>query len=112
MPIPYCPERRPTGALRDLLGVLATADRVGQEDVVRVGLDDELSRELWIAPARRRTFRCVRDALHPQESQHLPDERRRGLRVVRLVKLEVVGVRLAVRGCAGGDVRVLAFYSA
>src|SRR5690348_8159826 len=50
--------------------VLMTADRVGQDDVVRVRLEYELGRQLRVAGGGRGAFRAVSDALHAEQAKH------------------------------------------
>ena len=62
---------------------LPAADRVGQEDVVRVGLEDELGRQLRVAAAGRGPLGRVGDAAAvPRSPSSLPDEGRGRHRVV------------------------------
>ena len=96
------------GALGHGRRVLTAAEGVGQDDVVRVGLDDELGGQLRVAAGGRRPLRRVRDALHPEQVQQLPDEGVRGHRVVGLVQLVVVGERRRMVRCRRGDLRELA----
>ncbi len=101
-------EIRPTGPLRHRGARLAAADRVGQQDVARVRLQDELAAQLRVPAAGRGPLRRVGDAVQTEQAEHLPDEGARGGRVVGLVELVVVG--RAVRGLVdrGDDARDLA----
>ncbi len=65
------------------------ADGVGQEDQVRVGLDDVLLRQLRVAAAVR--VGLVGDVLEAEQRVHLADERLRRDREEGVVELVVVG---------------------
>ena len=80
---------RPARPGRDRVGVLAAADRVGEDDEVWVGFDDVLGRELRVA--RVGTAGRVGDAPHSEQLEQRSDERRRGHRVVGRIQLVVVG---------------------
>ena len=82
------------GRVRHGGGRLAAADRVGQEDVVRVRLEDELAAQLRVAATGRGPLGRVGDVVQAEQAEHLPDERARRGRVVRLVELVVVGQRM------------------
>ena len=63
------------GRALTVAGVLRAADGVGQEDQVRVGLDDVLLRQLRVAAAVR--VGLVGDVLEAEQRVHLADERLR-----------------------------------
>src|SRR6516164_9263192 len=88
--------------------VLMAAHGVGQDDVVRVGLDDVLGGQLRVAAGRRGAGRGVRDALHAEQGEQGTDERRGRDRVVRLVELVVVAERLGAARHRGDDLADLA----
>jgi len=88
--------------------VLMAAHGVGQDDVVRVGLDDVLGGQLRVAAGRRGAGRGVRDALHAEQGEQGTDERRGRDRVVRLVELVVVAERLGAARHRGYDLADLA----